>query len=165
MGGTELRSNQDHTPGWVTHKQENNYISQVLPKVQGSEPHIRLPSFGMLSLRNICFWRLVGLTFKKPKGLWEIAIPLLKGLHKILHTLGPRAEIVIWKELGSDHLLILVKSPREAEGNWSSPPGDSHFGEFILLCGHWCWQASFWNPPSSLLAWGSTPAHPLVWRH
>ena len=31
---------------WVTHKLENNYITEVLPQ-ESSEPHVGLPSLGV----------------------------------------------------------------------------------------------------------------------
>lgn len=38
--------------------------------------------------------------------------------------------------------------------------GGSHFGELLLPGGHWCWQASFWNPTSGLLVRGAYPPPP-----
>ena len=82
-----------------------------------------------------------------------IETPLLKSAHKISQLLRPRAEIWrAWSDLPSSS----GESPREATGNGSSPWGHIHrwwaFREPLLPCGHWCWRASFWNPPSSLLA-------------
>ena len=34
---------------------------------------------------------------------------------------------------------------------------DTHFGEFVLPHGHWCWQESIWNPLSSFLVLGPSP--------
>ena len=82
-----------------------------------------------------------------------IETPLFKSAHKMSQLLRPRAEIWrAWSDLPSNS----GESPREATGNGSSPWGHRHrwwaFQEPLLPCGHWCWRASFWNPPSSLLA-------------
>ena len=43
---------KSHTSGWMTHKLENNYIVEVLPK-ESSEPQVRLPSLGALYWEGI----------------------------------------------------------------------------------------------------------------
>ena len=35
--------------------------------------------------------------------------------------------------------------------------------KLVLLCGHWCWKAPLWNPPSSVLA--SEPSCALSRQH
>ena len=47
---------------------------------------------------------------------------------------------------------------------WDTDTSSSPSGELILVCGTWCWQVPFWNPPSSLLASGpsSIPAYQPV---
>lgn len=57
-----------------------------------------------------------------------------------------------------------MKSVPERQKATRSGPGDidtndSHLVELLLLCGHWGCQAPFWNPPSSLSAQESSPAH------
>ena len=64
-------------------------------------------------------------------NIWETS--LFKG-HKISHALGPRAEVVIWKEPGSHLPDNFDESPREARGNWSSPWGHRHWCQ-------WFWEA------------------------
>ena len=69
-------------------------------------------------------------------NIWKTS--LFKG-HKISHALGPRAEVVIWKEPGSDLPDTFDKSPREARGNWSSLWGHGHWKKPLLrvCCPTW----------------------------
>ena len=115
---------------------------EVLPKEQGvwaphQAPHPRSPVLGRQVPRTSLFEGQCGLLLGH-SGLLETETPLLKGVHKISHDLGSRAEAVIWKEPGSDPPTDLEKSPREVEGNWSS------------LWGHKHWWQPFWGTPSAL---------------
>ena len=47
------------------------------------------------------------------RGVWERETPLLKGAHGLSHTIGPRAEAIIWKEPGSDPQAEVGESPRK----------------------------------------------------
>ena len=106
-----------------------------------------------MSPQSIWLWRSVMLIFRRLRRLWLIETPFWKGRHKILSVVGTKEDGS--KEPGSDPRPDLGESPREAGGNWSShwgkDTGGSHFGEPVLPCGHWCWQAPFWNTPSSVI--------------
>ena len=165
-GGAESWYSQDCSMGgWPTNGRIITIV-EVLPKEwgiwtphQAPQPWGRAP--GGWAPQNIWLWSPVGLILGSPKGLGEIEASLLRGTCKISQALGPKAEAVIWKEPGSDLHADLGEFPGEAGGNWSSSTdtdtGSIHFGELILWCGHWCWQVTFWNPPSSLLASGPSP--------
>ena len=57
------------------------------------EPNIGLCSPGILHWEDEPPKRLAlkasGAYFRRPRGLWEIETPLLKGTHKISHALDP----------------------------------------------------------------------------
>ena len=125
----------------VAHKLENNYITEFLP------PHVRFLSLGSstgkTSPQSIWPWRPAGLDCRSPIRLGEIRTSLLKGAHKISHAPISWTEVVIWKELGETHLLILESLPERQEAA-GAPPGDTDTGvsnswEPILPLGHWCW--------------------------
>lgn len=65
------------------------------------------------------------------------------------------------KILGQTHLLTLESFLDRQEATWTHlgdiDTGRGQFGELILPEVHWCWQASFWNPPFSLLEPGPGP--------
>lgn len=75
---------------------------------------------------------------------------------KVSHTLSANAEAFIRKEHGFNPLADLEETIREAGGNfeypWDVDTGDSHLEELFLPGENSRWQASFWNPLSSLLA-------------
>ena len=81
---------------------------------------------------------------------------------KILYTLRPSTEAVIWKETESSHFLILESLSERQETMRTFPvntwAGSSHFWQLILQQGHWCWQAPFCTPQSSLLVSGAYPS-------
>ena len=56
-------------------------------------------------------------------------------------------------------MLSLESLPQRQEATENShrdlDTGGSNFGELIQPQGHWCWQALFWSPPSSLLVLGA----------
>ena len=113
--------------------------------------------------QNICLWRPAGLTFGRPRGRWEIETPFLKGKHKTSHD--PRQKQKFERSLVQTHWLILKSFPERQEVT-RTYPGDrhcsSHFQELILPHGHWCCQAPFFNPPSSLLALGPSSTYQSV---
>ena len=75
---------------------------------------------------------------------------------KVSHTLSANAEASDGKEPGFNPLAGLEETIREAGGNfehpWDIDTGDSHLEEIFLPGENSRWQASFWNPLSSLLA-------------
>ena len=125
-----------HTCKWMTHKCEDNHNCR---EVRYLSPTLGYPALGSCarktSPQNVWLWRPLELIFGRARGLWQINSPFLKGTLKISHTLGPRAEAVIWKEPRSDTLANLGETPREKGGNWSSPgdmdTGGSHSGELF----------------------------------
>ena len=69
--------------------------------------------------------------------------------HK-LQDLGQKQQFD--RSLRQTYLLIL-EILQEKQEETAAHPGDidtggSHFGEFLLWRGHWCWEMLFWNPPS-----------------
>ena len=71
----------------------------------------------------------MGLTFGRARELWEsIETTLLKGTYKIQHTLGPRAETIIWKDLGQ----VEAEGGGEAGGNLSPAWGHRHWRQSLL---------------------------------
>ena len=145
---------KSHTPRWVTHKLENNYIAEVLPKEWAPWPEG--PALGRWALRTSGFegkwWLLLGVGV--PKGCRK-EISFLKGTHKI-SILGLGTEAVIWEEPRPDPLpelkSLLVRQVEAAAHPGCTDPGGSHCEELLLPYGPWCWQALLWNPTSSLLA-------------
>ena len=89
----------------------------------------------------------MGLTFRRPRGVWEIEIPLLLSAHKISHAPEVMEAVVVFeRSQGQTHLLI----PKRQEATEAYPRdtniGSSHFCEPILPGGHWCWEALFQTP-------------------
>ena len=64
------------------------------------------------------------------------------------------------RSLGETHLLVLesLLERQEANGVHSCNIHSDDFWQLILPLGHWCWELPFWNPPSSLLILGPSPA-------
>lgn len=65
----------------------------------------------------------------------------------------------------SDPLAALGEPQGEAGGNWASCGRHRHWQSFLKSTLPWgwrCWQASFWNSPSSVLVPGSGPNHQWV---
>lgn len=97
-------------------------------------------------------------------------LPLFNGACTILYIPHPSTEVVIWKRL-SDSRAELGDTPptqRRREATGAHPrvintltQFTAVLREFILAQGHWCWQAPYWSPPSSLL---TLEAHPLTSR-
>ena len=59
----------------------------------------------------------MALSLGRPRELWEIETPLLKGTHTISHTPRCMAEAVIGKEPGANPLADLGEPLVEAGGN------------------------------------------------
>ena len=85
---------------------------------------------------------------------------------------GYTQNLILWDPgyLGQIHLLVL-ESLLEGQAPTTAHPVDTDPGGTILgnLFYHedtWCWQAPLWNPSSSLLALGPSPAtHPPACGH
>ena len=142
-------------------------LAEVPQGATGLSPTLSFQTLGSytakLILQNVWLWKPVELTLGRPRGLWEIEPPLLRCTHKISHIPRPREEAIIWKKQGSDPFAALVKSPEE-KGKTTvhvvdTDPGGRHYRELTLSNERWCWQASFWKSPSSLLAPGPSPTH------
>ena len=95
----------------------------MLPRSEGSEPHIRFPSPKVPLLEKSPHSTGLRKPVGRPRGLWEIETPLLKGKKKIPHALGPRAEAVFNRILGQVYQLILESLPRRQEAT-GAHPGD-----------------------------------------
>lgn len=76
---------------------ENNYISEVLPQNESSEPHVRLPSLGVLHQKDKPTEHLAlkawpaGLHFGSLRSKSNKDV-FLKAPTKISHAPGPRAK-------------------------------------------------------------------------
>ena len=74
-------------------------MQRFFPRSNGSEPHIRLPSPGVLhqeeKVSECLALKASRLAFGRARGLWETETPLLNSTHKISHTPAPRAEAVM----------------------------------------------------------------------
>ena len=80
--------------GWVIHKLENTYTTEVHHWSEGSEHHVTLPNLGVRQqekefLENQTL-KLVGFDCGTSTGLGEAETPLLEGRHKAVCTSGPR---------------------------------------------------------------------------
>lgn len=109
------------------------------------------PYIRRMSLQNIWLWISVGKVWESWKATETI---FSKRTWKISYAPGPSAEAVVLKEITD-----LGEFPREAGGNWGSWEQRCWWQAFWGACSTLMtlrhWQASFWNPPSSLLAPGS----------
>ena len=80
---------KSHTPEWVTHRLENNYVIIMSPTsdspAQGSD-------IGKRSPQSIWLWRPARLNCRGSTELGKIKTSLSKGAHKIWCALGPRAK-------------------------------------------------------------------------
>lgn len=138
-------------------------IAEVLSKSLSST--LGSPAQGFYSRKisppNICLWRLAELASKRAGGLWKTETLVLKGICKTLYSVRGGTEALVWTETGWDSLTKSGESHKEAGVNWNSwrctlwlqPSWGAHFTR-----GHWCGQAAFWSPLSSL--W-STWAQPV----
>lgn len=130
---------------------------EVLPKKQRVwatcwAPHSGGPASGIWVPRRFGFEGNWGLLSGEPSRNREIDTLLLEIAHTISCTLGPRVEIVIWKQ---PHLLTL-ESLSERQEATGAHPGDintcgNHFQKLVLPWWQWCWQTPFWNLPSTSL--------------
>ena len=93
-GAITIKSNPI-TAGWVTHKLENAYTTEVHPLEwsEDSEPHVRPPNLGVQQREEeflLRLWRLAGFDCRTSTWLGEIETSLLEGTHKVLCTSGHR---------------------------------------------------------------------------
>ena len=92
-GAITIKSNPI-TAGWVTHKLENTYTTEVHPLEwkfwaphQASQPGGPATGGGIPKIR---LWRLVGFDCRTSTGLGDTEIPLLQGTHRVLCAWGLR---------------------------------------------------------------------------
>ena len=85
------------TAGWVTHKLENNYTTEVQPlewrfwaPYQASEPGDS--SNRSRNFQRIRLWRLAEFDCRTSRGLGETETPLLEGTHRVVCASGPRGK-------------------------------------------------------------------------
>ena len=128
-------SKNPYTPRGATCIQEDNCNCRGLSKEQGFWAPIRFHGPGILHQEDVppecSALEFRELPFGRPKGLWEIETPLFKGTHKILHTLVPKAEAIVWNDPASTYLLSL-ESLSEAgckcSSSWEHRPWRQSFG-------------------------------------
>ena len=97
--GVELQYRQTHTPGWATHKQEDNYNYRGSPpKATGMSPTSGSPAYEILQSEDkspeLLTLKSGGAHFQDFQRAVEIETPFLHGTHRLSHTPGPRAEAV-----------------------------------------------------------------------
>ena len=140
---------------WPTNRRK---IVEVLLKEWGIwAPHWAPKSRGLMvrkqTLRMFVFEGQWGLLSGDPEGYGNRDSTLKEHTQNltVVETQSKKLKRAWW-DLPSN----CGESPREATGNGSSSWGHRHrwwaFQEPLLPRGHCCWWASFWNPPSSLLA-------------
>lgn len=88
-----------HSPGWATHKQKDNYNCTSSPQSVRSLSPTWDSYTRRRAPRMFGFEAQQGLHPGEPEGCGK-QTPPLQGAHKISHTLGARAEALIWKEPG-----------------------------------------------------------------
>ena len=93
-GAITIKSNPI-TAGWVTHKLEDTYTTEVPPTgVKVLSPTSGFPTWGSGNGRRnsqrIKHWRQAGFDYRTSTGLGETETPLLEGTHKVVCTCGPR---------------------------------------------------------------------------
>ena len=97
--GVGLQYRQTHTPGWATHKQEDNYNCRGSPsKATGVSPTAGSPAYEILQSEDkspeLLTLKSGGAHFQEIQRAVEIETPFLHGTHRLSHTPGPRAEAV-----------------------------------------------------------------------
>ena len=137
-GAITIKSNPI-TAGWVTHKWENNYTTEVHPPGLGVKilsPTLGFTTWGYSNGRRnsqkLRLWRLVGFNCRTSTRLGETEAPLLEGTHKVVCTSGPRRKEQ-WPHRRLNHSASVGGSPAEAGGSCASLWGQGH------------WQQKFWN--------------------
>ena len=126
--------------GWRTINERNIMIIEILPKEQGSGPHIGYSNWESCIQGNDPLHHLSLKTsrvhFGRAEGLSETETMLLKGMCKISYALSPSTEAAVWKKSGPNPLADLRETPRDAGSNWGTSrdwdTGISYFGESIL---------------------------------
>ena len=129
------------------------------PRSRGPKPPIWIPGLPppeRVAHRSLAL-KARGLHTREPE-YWMNQTLLLKNTPRLLHALSPSAKAAIWKEPGSDSLIL--ESLLEEQEATDTHPGDIDTGgsyplEYILPWGHWCRQGLSWSPPSSLLPPGA----------
>ena len=101
--------------------------------------------------------RLVELTFGRPRRLWEIDSSLKECTQNLTgsRTQSRRSNLKgAWVTPTRWSWNLLKRQKAIGAHPYETDTCCSHFWEIchILPCGHWHWQAQFWNPPFSLLA-------------
>lgn len=103
---------------------------------------------------------------REPEGYRKWRLCSKRVLIKSQILWDPRQKKYLERQLGQTYLLILeVLQEKQEEAKAHSGNIDSassHFGDLVLPWGHWYWQVSFWNPPSSILALRHSSTHQLV---
>ena len=110
-GATTINSNPI-TAGWVTHKLENNYTTEVHPLEWRFWAPCQASTWGSGNGRRnsqrIRLWKLVGFDCRTSSGLGETETPLLEGTHKVVCSSGPRGkEQWPYRRLNQTYLLVL----------------------------------------------------------
>jgi len=112
VGGAILWYKQPHT-SWVGSPRDWKVIgSQRLTyRSESSEPHIKPSRVGIWHWEkepeSIWHWRSVRLMCRSSTGLGEMETPVLKGAHRLLRALGPRAKQSLHRNLGQTWLWFL----------------------------------------------------------
>ena len=120
---------------------------------------IGLHSLGVLQQedepQNIWLWRPAGLTFRRARGMWGTD-STLKGGTQSLSCSMTKSRSSDLKEAWVRPTCWTWRAPQTGRKQLELTVGHRHwqqlFWGFVAPQGHWCWQAPFWDPPSSLSA-------------
>ena len=145
-------------------------MKRFSPRSNGSESHIGLPSPGVLQWEkepSECLALKTSVAY-----FWETQRAMgnrdstLKGCTQNCTRSGTQGRSSNLKGVWVRPPADLGESPGKVGGNGAHPgqieTGGSYSEEFVLPCGHWCWQESVWKPSSSLLALGPGTTHQPV---
>lgn len=135
------------------------------------EPHTELPNFRILHCKaespKCLTLKASGAYFgETQKAVGNRASTLKEHTQNFTHseTQGRSNNL---KEARDRSICCSCKVSCRERKNYSSccahrPWWQALYRELILSDGRWCWQASFWKTPSSLLAPGPSPTHQPV---
>ena len=158
----------------MNHKREMSINCGASTKeVRGPSPMLGSPAqescTRKTSPQSIWLWKSPGLTFGSPGGLGEIETPLLKGTKNLTHsgTQGRSSDLKgAWVRPACWSWRVSLRQAATAAPLGTQTQVVATSEESGLPCGHWSWQAPFWNPLSSLSASGPSPApNPSAYRH
>ena len=176
-GTITTKSNPIHA-GWLTHKLENNYTTEVLTQEWKSWAPCQTSQPGGLargrSPQRIQLWRPVQFDHKNSTGLGQTETPLLEGAHRSCVHQDQGKRQLPHKRLGQTYLLVLeglLQRRGEAVAHCrDKDTGSCSSGEYSLMW--YLLEAAIFSPRPSPTQQhvGSTAGMPWVkqptgWEH